>query len=350
MSRVYWSLAAVDLAGLGKEGYGMERFREKFDRFGQKQVKASFLGNIPATTFYSLLNVGEGMALAMGIYLLKRNELTMGDVYLLLSYVGMLNMPFFLLKYQFTQLPMALSAFSRLNTLYGPEETGDEGETAASLTDGGIVFDSVTFGYGDGSPVLKDISFRIGPCEKALIQGRTGSGKSTILHLIAGFYRPAAGKVTANGKIYYICQFPPIIEDTLYNNLVQIQDKYKESEIDTAVRKTHLDHWMRRKGIGYQSMVSPDDFTPDERQLLAWASALIASPRILLVDEFDAAIGDGTVETIDGLIRACFQDTTIVMVSHKNRSSIEFQKRIHIEDGYVVKHDNTAADSAEVRE
>ena len=55
------------------------------------------------------------MALAMGIYLLKRNELTMGDVYLLLSYVGMLNMPFFLLKYQFTQLPMALSAFSRLH-------------------------------------------------------------------------------------------------------------------------------------------------------------------------------------------------------------------------------------------
>lgn len=88
-------------------------------------MRASFLGNIPATIFYSLLNVGEGIALAIGIYLLKRKELTMGDVYLLLSYVGLLNTPFFLLKYQFTQLPVALSAFSRLDAFYAVEGEGE---------------------------------------------------------------------------------------------------------------------------------------------------------------------------------------------------------------------------------
>lgn len=337
--------AAVDLVGLGKEGYGAERFREKFDRFGQKQVRASFLGNIPATIFYSLLNVGEGIALAIGIYLLKRKELTMGDVYLLLSYVGLLNMPFFLLKYQFTQLPMALSAFSRLNAVYAVEEERGEAGTVDSFADGSIVFDSVTFGYDDGNTVLKDVSFRIDSHDKVLIQGRTGGGKSTILHLIAGLYRPASGKVwiggnpidaykkgCANGNIYYISQFCPVMEDTLYNNLAHFQDKYGESEIAGAVRMVHLDTWMQRKGIGLQSMVRPDDFTQDERQLLAWAGAVIASPRILLVDEFDAAIGDSALQVIDGLIRDCFQDTTIVMVSHKNRSSIEFRKRIYVKE------------------
>lgn len=338
--------AAVDLVGLGKEGYGAGRFRKKFDRFGQKQVRASFLGNIPATIFYSLLNVGEGIALAIGIYLLKRKELTMGDVYLLLSYVGLLNTPFFLLKYQFTQLPVALSAFSRLDAFYAVEEEGEGAGEIDSFADGSIVFDSVTFGYGDGNAVLKDVSFRIGSRDRVLIQGRTGGGKSTILHLIAGLYRPTAGEIwiggnpmnaykkgCVNGNVYYISQFCPVLEDTLYNNLTHFQDKYGEREIAEAVRMAHLDTWMQRKGIGLQSMVGPDGFTQDERQLLAWAGAIIASPRILLADEFDAAIGDGTLEIIDGLIRDRFQDATIVMVSHKGRSTIELQKRIYVEEG-----------------
>ena len=340
--------SAVDLIGLKKENYASNRFKEKFDQFEQKQVRASFIGNIPATIFFSLLNVGEGIALLIGIYLLRKNELTIGDVYLLLSYVGLLNTPFFHLKYQFTQLPMTLSAFSRLNLIYGAEEIDDQTGTLCNFADESIKFNSVTFGYDDSNIVLKDVTFNISPHDRVLIEGRTGGGKSTILHLIAGFYKPISGNIiigqnpiheyqrdSYNENVYYISQFYPIVEDTLRNNLTRFNEKYKEQTIVAAIKKVHLDLWMSKKGIGLNSLVCPADFTKDEIQLLAWAGAVIASPRILLVDEFDAAISDDTIKIADQLIHTLFIDSTIIIVSHKNRSSINFHKKIYMEDGRI---------------
>lgn len=339
--------ASADLKGLGKEEYAYSRFKKKFVDFEHKQVKASFWGNLPATIFFSLLNVGEGIALVIGVLLLNKNMLSIGEVYLLISYVGLLNMPFFHLKYQFTQMPMALSAFRRINSIFEMESQEYSNGSNAVFEGNEIEFSAVSFGY-DNSAVLTDVSFSIGANENVLIEGRTGCGKTTILHLIAGLYTPNSGKVLIGGKdlrdfnkkeyvekVFYISQFYPIIEDTLFNNLLRFYDVHDKENVGKALRATNMDEWMRDKKKELSDIIKPEDFTLDEVQLLAWTAALIAKPRILLVDEFDASIDNKTLKLIDDLLVNEFENSTIVMISHKNRSSLKFQKRIHVEENRI---------------
>lgn len=339
--------ASADLKGLGKEEYANTRFKKKFADFERKQVKASFFGNLPATMFFSLLNVGEGIALVIGVHLLSKNRVSIGEVYLLISYIGLLNMPFFHLKYQFNQMPMALSAFRRINSIFEMESKEYAKECNAEFGGNEIEFLAVTFGY-DNSTVLSDVSFTIGSNENVLIEGRTGCGKTTILHLIAGLYTPDRGKILIGGKdlrdfnrkdyvenIFYVSQFYPVIEDTLLNNLIRFYDAYDKKSVEKALRATHLDEWMREAKKELSDIIRPEDFSLNEVQLLAWTAAIIANPRILLVDEFDSSIDDKLLVIIDALMVNEFANSTIIMISHKNRSSLKFHKRIYVEETHI---------------
>ena len=339
--------ASTDIKGLCKEEYAVSRFKKTFADFEHKQVKASFWGNLPATIFFSLLNVGEGIALIIGVNLLRNNLLTIGEVYLLVSYVGLLNMPFFHLKYQFTQMPMALSAFSRVNSVFDIESEDNTVDQYSDFGTNCIEFENVSFGY-DNSPVLTDVSFSIESGENVLIEGRTGCGKSTILHLIAGLYTPDNGKVLIGGvdlnnikrkdyveNVFYISQFYPVIEDTLRNNLIRFSASCDETVIEKAIKTSHLDEWMEKKGFGLDDHIKADDFDENDLQHLAWTSALISNPRILLVDEFDASIDDKTLAEIDDLMINNFTDSTIILISHKNRSLLDFHKQILVEENNV---------------
>lgn len=339
--------ASADLRGLGKENYANYRFKKKFIDFEHKQVKASFWGNLPATIFFSLLNLGEGIALVIGVQLLSRNMLSIGELYLLISYVGLLNMPFFHLKYQFTQMPIALSAFRRIGSIFEMESQDCFNECNAKFYGNEIEFSSVSFGY-ENSTILSDVSFSIAAKENVLIEGRTGCGKSTILNLIAGLYVPNNGKILIGGidikdinrkeyveNIFYISQFYPIIEDTLLNNLLRFCDVSDKNIVEKALKITHMDDWMRETKKELSDVIKPEDFSLDEIQLLAWTAALIANPRILLVDEFDASIDDKLLMVIDGLLVNEFANSTVVMISHKNRSSLKFQKKIRVEENHI---------------
>lgn len=340
--------AAADIKGLGKEDYANSRFEKKFEDFEHKQVKASFLGNLPSTIFFSLLNVGESIALIIGVNMLSKGMLSIGEVYLLISYVGLLNMPFYHLKYQFTQMPLALAALQRINSIFDLDSSESYEERSAVFTDNNIEFSNVSFGY-DNSIVLSKVSFKIGSNENVLIKGRTGCGKSTILHLIAGLYSPNSGSVMIGGidtrnlnrkkymdKIFYISQFYPVIEDTLLNNLVCFNNNYDKERIENVLHKTGLDKWMKKNKIELNDIIKPEMFSEDESQILAWTAALISNPRILLVDEFDASIKDNILELIDKLLVDEFNNSTIIMVSHKNRSSLSFQRVIHVEENSVT--------------
>ena len=136
-------------------------------------------------------------------------------------------------------------------------------------------------------------------------------------------------------NVFYISQFYPIIEDTLLNNLVRFYDNYEKQSVELALKITHMDQWMEETKIGLEDTIKPEDFTVNEAQILAWTAALIAKPRILLVDEFDASIDDKILTTIDTLLEKEFTDSTIIMVSHKNRSALKFHKKIRMEESRI---------------
>lgn len=341
-------IAAVkDILGTGKIVYAKTRVQDCFRKLEQEYKRAAFWGNIPSTIFFSMLNIGEGIVLVTGIILLREGEMTLGDVYLILGYTGLLNAPFFSLKYGLSQIPKVLAAFDRLEGWFGEKEEKNEGEDTR-FENGSVVFQQVSFGYDAVGKILDHVNFEISSGAHITVEGRTGIGKSTILHLIEGFYSPDHGNILIGGKaiddyqkkaynhfLYYIMQDNPIFEDTVRNNITRYQEGFTDKDIWEALEAVHLEEWIAEKENGLNEVLMPGNVTRDEAQLLAWAGALMWKPGILLVDEFDAVIHTDTVKIIDKVIQNRLAACTIIMVTHQRRSRIKTDSRYLMESGRI---------------
>lgn len=320
------------------------------DIAGSLLTVAAFLGNLPSTAFYSLLNAAEAFVFFLGIYLIGTGRMTLGGLYLILSYAELLNTPFLYLKQEFANMPKVIAALRRIREVYeGKKTDGEEKAREPGLSvpeDNSIRFEGVSFGYRADAPVLREASFRIPGGSRVQIEGRTGSGKSTILQLVAGFCRPQAGTVRIGGRaiseyeensfrhfLFYIQQSPPVLEDTVRNQLTGFDERFSDREIREALKKTGLAAWVDSLPQGLEERLKPAEVTADTAQLLAWTAAVLRKPGILLADEFDALIGEKTLSVIDGLMEREFAGTTILLVTHRKRSGIKADIRLTVDDG-----------------
>ena len=352
--------AYEDIAGLKKQNFVLDEMKKKFGTLEKQYGKAAFLGNIPSTAFYSLLNVAEAFVFFLGIYLIHKGRMTLGGLYLILSYAELLNTPFLYLKQEFANMPKVIAALRRIREVYeGEKENGAEKRNDLKEAHGtgghhvpennSIRFKGVSFGYQADAPVLHDVSFLIPGGSRVQIEGRTGSGKSTILQLGAGFCHPQAGTVRIGERtipeyggesfrrfLFYIQQSPPILEDTVRNQLTGFDARFSDEEIGEALKKTGLKSWVDNLPQGLEERLRPGEVTTDTAQLLAWTAAVLRKPGILLVDEFDSVISQETVSVIDGLMEKEFTGTTILLVTHRKRSGIKADLQLTVENGREI--------------
>ena len=153
---------------------------KKFGRLEKQYEKAAFLGNLPSTAFYSLLNVAEAFVFFLGIHLIGTGRMTLGGLYLILSYAELLNTPFLYLKQEFANMPKVIAALRRLREVYDGEkedgmekehepeknEAGKKYEAERLSEDNSVRFEGVSFGYQTDeyqtdAPVLRDVSFSV---------------------------------------------------------------------------------------------------------------------------------------------------------------------------------------------
>ena len=364
--------AYEDIDGLKKQRFVLDTMGKKFGTLEKQYGKAAFLGNLPSTSFYSLLNVAEGFVFFLGIHLIGTGRMTLGGLYLILSYAELLNTPFLYLKQEFANMPKVIAALRRLREVYDGEkedgmekehepeknEAGKKYEAERLSEDNSVRFEGVSFGYQTDeyqtdAPVLRDVSFSVPGGSRVQIEGRTGSGKSTILQLTAGFCRPQAGTVRIGGRtileydgksfrhfLFYIQQSPPVLEDTVRNQLTGFDTHISEEEIREALEKTGLKSWVDSLPHGLEEKLKPAEITVDTAQLLAWTAAVLRKPGILLADEFDAMIGTETLSVIDGLMEREFAKATILLVTHRRRSRVKTDIRLTVADGRVhISHE-----------
>ena len=352
--------AYEDIAGLKKQNFVLNEMEKKFGTLEKQYGKAAFLGNLPSTAFYSLLNVAEAFVFFLGIYLIHKGRMTLGGLYLILSYAELLNTPFLYLKQEFANMPKVIAALRRIREVYeGEKENGAEKRNDLKEAHGtgghhvpennSIRFKGVSFEYQEDAPVLHDVSFLIPGGSRVQIEGRTGSGKSTILQLVAGFCHPQAGTVRIGERtipeydgesfrrfLFYIQQSPPILEDTVRNQLTGFDARCSDEEIGEALKKTGLKSWVDNLPQGLEERRRPGEVTTDTAQLLAWTAAVLRKPGILLVDEFDAVISQETVSVIDGLMDKEFTGATILLVTHRKRSGIKADLQLTVENGREI--------------
>ena len=299
-------------------------YRDAFVRHGL--VEARYLPTL-------LLAVATVGALLHGLYLQSRGEITVGDLIAFLGLMSILRFPAFISIFTFSLVQFGVAGARRILDLMRQESELDENDGGhRAAIRGEIVFDRVTFGYGD-DPVLKNVSFRVAPGQTVAIVGQTGSGKSTLTKLVNRTYDVSEGRVLVDGidvrdwsldalrsQISTIEQDIVLFSRSVTENIgFSLGQQADEAAIERAARDAQAHGFITALDQGYATVIGERGVTLSggPRQRLAIARALLTDPRILILDDSTSAIDSATEDEIQRAIHRIQEGRTTLLITHR---------------------------------
>jgi ATP-binding cassette subfamily B protein len=312
-----------------------------------------------------------------GIAVLEGTGFSIGEVIASVQYMFLLIMPFMILG---TVLPAISAARPSINRIFElldtPADVKDSDHPVAvdpESVKGRLVFDHVSFGYigsdrKPGALVLQDISFSTEPGETIGFLGPTGSGKSTLVHLVPRFYDVTSGKITIDGTdvrefpqhtlrgIVGIClQQPNLFSGTIRDNLLFATENPSEENIVAAATDADADAFIRNIPRQYDDSVARHgaNFSGGQRQRLAIARTLAANPKILILDDSTSACDVATEARIQDAINRRFAKVTKLLVAQRISTVISADRIILLENGRIIangRHEDLLRTSPQYKE
>ncbi|MEB3757193.1 MAG: ABC transporter ATP-binding protein/permease, partial [Desulfurococcales archaeon] len=282
------------------------------------------------------------------------NTLTVGELTAFLTYMLVMMWPLRALGFIIGDMQRTLAAANRLFEIIDSAPSTIDPIDAIELSDikGEIVFEDVLFSYPSGKEVLKGVSFEVKPGEKLLITGHPGSGKSTILKLIARLYTPTKGRILLDGVdlnkvkqdslrkiIAYVPQEPFIFNRSLRENISLAKPDASIGEIVRVARIAKIHDFINSLPEGYNTVVGEKGITLSggQRQRIAIARALLANPKIILLDDPVSNLDAETEEAFVNDLKDILVDKTAVIVSQRLSLAKIADRIIVLSDGRIVE-------------
>jgi ATP-binding cassette subfamily B protein len=341
------------------------------------QSAAAFLN--PALLL--VINLGLAGALWVGGVAVIDQKIELGSVFVLLNYLVAVMIPLVLLSVLLPQIASADSSVGRvLEVLEEVPDVEDKpgapslAEAAGGEVKGRVAFENVTFSYvgPDGepnpSPVLSDVDLVAEPGQVVAILGATGSGKSTLVNLLARFYDVTGGRVTIDGvdvrdvtraslleTVTPALQQPSLFSGTIQENLKFGSDPEKGAlDVVTAAHAAEAAEFIEDRPDGYQGEVKRRgaNFSGGQRQRLSIARALVRKPRILILDDTTSALDVATEGRVQDAIRQLMGDSTVFLVAQRISAVLTADVIVVLEEGRIVAkgaHKELLASSPEYR-
>ncbi len=329
-------------------------FKDGTDRIF-KNVSSTMTG-ISLNMAISTLIVGAiGMLMiVVGGKAIARGEMTSGDFVMYLIFVGLVTAPVVQIAAIGTQITEAFAGLDRIRDLRNmiTEDAGDEKRAACKELSGDIRFDNVMFEYVAGKPVLKHISLHAPAGTTTALVGSSGSGKSTLVSLVMAFNRPQSGIVSVDGHdlaslklrdyrshIGVVLQDNFLFDGTVSQNIAFSKPGASDDEIRAAARLANCEEFVLGFEKGYDTIVGERGvkLSGGQRQRIAIARALLASPRILILDEATSSLDSESEALIqDGLKKLRAGRTTFV-IAHRLSTIRSADQILVLEDGIIVE-------------
>jgi ATP-binding cassette, subfamily B, bacterial len=306
---------------------------------------------------------GQLAMLYVGGRMVAAGELTLGELTAFILYLAAFFAPIQALVQLYSTYQSGQAAVRKLRELLGTRPTIEQKPDAKRLPplEGAIELDHVRFAYADGSPVLDDVTLRVEPGEVLALVGPTGAGKSTVAKLVTRFYDPQAGRVLVDGhdlrdvdlqslrsQLGVVPQEPFLFHGTLRDNLLFARPAATPAEIAAACSAVGLDDIAARlpRGLDTPVFERGASLSAGERQLIALARAILAQPRVLILDEATSNIDMQTEARIERALDHVLGGRTAIIIAHRLATARRATRIAVIDGGRVVEtgsHDELVA-------
>jgi ATP-binding cassette, subfamily B, multidrug efflux pump len=348
-------LGGVKVAqAFNRTGENVRRFAERNAANRDANVNATAVTSAFTPAMDVLSMVDMALVAAVGGALAISGTISVGVVVAFLQYVQNFFRPIQTVAQMWTSAQSALAAAERVFDLLDrvPDIQDAPDATAMKPINGEVTFDDVSFSYRDGTPVLQDVSFTAQPSQTVAVVGPTGAGKTTLVSLIARFYDVTSGQVMIDGQdvrsveqrslrkqMGIVTQEPFLFSGTLMENLRYGRLDASDEEVVEAARISNADEFIQRLPQGYETEVGQRGglLSQGQRQLIAIARAILADPRILVMDEATASVDTRTEVLIQEALKKLLKGRTSFVIAHRLSTIRSADLVLVIDDGRIVE-------------
>jgi subfamily B ATP-binding cassette protein MsbA len=326
---------------------------------GAERLFRNIAGTITGTsaiTAFSTAIVGAVGVLIMivGGHALFAGRMTLGDLIMYTFFVGLLAAPVVQIAQIGTQVSEAFAGLDRIREILDlpTEDQEDPSRALLPALQGTVEFRAVQFAYNPGTPVLRDLSFRVPAGSTVALVGSSGSGKSTIIGLLMAFHRPQAGQVLVDGqdlqhlrlrdyraKLGVVMQDNFLFDGTIAENIAFAKPGATREEIEAVGAIAHVDEFIARFDLGYDTVVGERGvkLSGGQRQRVAIARAILADPRILILDEATSSLDSESEALIRDGLRKLRAGRTTFVIAHRLSTIQSADQILVVEGGQIVE-------------
>ena len=347
----------------GREETSSNDFREITQNLQEVGFKASFISGLMMPILNAISDLTYLLVAVVGGLQVISGQLTIGNMQAFVQYVWQVNQPIQNLTQLAGQLQSAKSSLDRVfQVLDEPDEVTDAKERLEHNLTGQVSFKHVDFQYVENKPLIRDFNLEVKPGEMVAIVGPTGAGKTTLINLLMRFYDVTAGSISVDGhdirnlsRQDYRKQFGMVLQDAwLYEGTVKENLRFgnlnaTDEEIVEAAKAANVDHFIRTLPGGYNMEMNQEssNISLGQKQLLTIARALLADPKILILDEATSSVDTRLELLIQKAMKNLMQGRTSFVIAHRLSTIQEADKILVLKDGQIIEqgtHESLLAD------
>jgi ABC-type multidrug transport system fused ATPase/permease subunit len=352
-ARLQDNLAGIRvIQAFGREDKELERFRDVSDDYYRQRVRAirTWSTFFPALSFVAA--AGGTLVLGAGAWMVINKQLSLGTLVAFMAYITSFYDPLRRLTEVDNTFQQAIAAGERIFELLDEEPEIQDAADAVMLEEieGDVVFDDVHFRYGSGDEILHDVEFHMAPGEVVALVGPSGAGKTSIASLLCRFYDPIHGCILVDGHdlrnlqvkslrehVAVVLQDTFLFNSTVRDNLLYGKPDASEEEMVAAAKAAYAHEFIAQLPQGYDTEIGERGvkLSGGQKQRLALARAILADPRILILDEATSSVDAEAEYLIQQALDEVLKGRTALVIAHRLSTIRNADKIIALEEGRI---------------